>query len=699
MIIKEKTGSQSIRNVPLTGTLIIILLLLFQQPAWVQKYDSTMEGSLKVLQGSTDTLLHTWLIMELNKQFDRRRDEVRKALESEKLLRERQEKLRNDYQELLGPFPVKTPLNPIITGTIECEDYIIEKVAFESRPGFHVTANLYLPKNRKGPFPGVLVPCGHSFEGKALPAYQRVCILLAKNDLVALIVDPICQGERFQFLNEEGQPATYGGTLTHTLLDIAANLAGTDVVSYEAWDNIRAIDYLISRPEVNPEKIGMTGNSGGGTQTFFSMALDDRIVAAAPSCYPATKEIKFVTIGPSDGCQQIYNEGRLGIEETDYLTMRAPKPTRILAAEQDFFDIEGTQILYVEAKKVYTKLGFPDQVDLFSYNDKHGFSKPRREAAVHWMKKWLLNDDTPVIEPELAVHAEKDLLVTSTGQAVTFFEDEKTVVDLNRELVNSLKTQREDFWRENSKEECLARVKQLAGIEEFSNSPVVIHTGTIKREKYTIEKLILKNAEFPVPGLLFIPDDLVEKAPAHIYVNGRGKETNAGAEGEIAKMVNKNTIVLAIDVRGVGETTDYVDKKVLEGYWNTEYRNAKLSLYLGRPLPGQRAGDIQMALSYLLTRDIADSENISITGIGTAGTAVLHAAATDERFKSVFLYQSLDSWMDIIDEPYNHDLYTHLVPEALKYYDLPDLVRSIQPRKVLVIDPVDAAGNIKSRSN
>jgi cephalosporin-C deacetylase-like acetyl esterase len=688
-----------------TYFIIILFLILYQQVLsqtfYYENYSPLMNGyslqddTLNVLQGKTDTILHVYLLKEVQKQFDIRRQQVKQALKSVENLKKRQQQLKTDYIKLLGEFPSKTPLNPLITGTIQCEDYIIERLVFESRPGLHVTANLYVPKNKKGPFPGVLVACGHSYEGKASPAYQSVCILLAKNDMVALIVDPICQGERFQFLNEDGKPASGGGTFSHTLLDIAANLVGTDVVFYEAWDNIRAIDYLISRSEVDPEKIGMTGNSGGGTQTTFLMALDDRIVAAAPACYPATKEIKFNTIGPQDGCQQLHNEGKLGIEETDFFTIRAPKPTRILAAEQDFFDFNGTQTLYREAKEIYTKLGYPDQIDLVSCKKEHGFTKPLREAAVFWMKKWLLKKNTPVVEPELKLQKEKDLLVTTTGQVGSFFKNEKTIIDLNRELATKLKDQREVFWKLNSKEVILTKVKELAGIEEYSIDPEVVRTGVIHREGYIVEKLILNNAEFPVPGLLFIPDNLNKSVPANLYVDGRGKATNAGPEGEIEKMVKNNTIVFAIDIRGFGETADNPEFNLYAGGWNNEYRNGMISLYLGKPLPGQRVFDLQLALKYLLTRKEVDQEKISITGIGRAVPAVLHAAAIESTFCKVFLCASLDSWMDVVLNPMNRNHLTNLVPDALKFYDLPDLVRSIHPREISIIDPVDASGKKK----
>src|SRR5439155_13767912 len=158
-------------------------------------------------------------------------------------------------------------------------------------------------------------------------------------------------------------------------------LVGRHAAHYRTWDAIRALDYLASRPEVDPRRLGCTGNSGGGTLTAYLMALDDRVAAAAPSCYITSLERLFETIGPQDAEQNITGQVAFGMEHADYVTMRAPKPTLICTATQDFFDIQGSWTTFREAKLLYGLVGHGEHVDPFEYNDKHGCSKPRRGAA------------------------------------------------------------------------------------------------------------------------------------------------------------------------------------------------------------------------------------------------------------------------------------------------------------------------------
>ncbi|MBI3856622.1 MAG: metalloendopeptidase, partial [Planctomycetes bacterium] len=169
-------------------------------------------------------MLYSWLQGECGKQFDARRKAVA-ALKTPEDVTKRQELLRAKFIEALGGFPEKTPLNAKVVGTVKGDGFRVEKVIYESRPGHHVTAVLYLPEG-KGPFPGVLVPCGHSDKGKAEEAYQRISLLLVKNGLAVLCYDPIGQGERMQLLNAEGKPAIKGNTTEHTMAGIGALLVG-----------------------------------------------------------------------------------------------------------------------------------------------------------------------------------------------------------------------------------------------------------------------------------------------------------------------------------------------------------------------------------------------------------------------------------------------------------------------------------------
>src|SRR5262249_23604046 len=272
-------------------------------------------------------MLHTYLLAECQKHFNARRQTIA-ALKTPDDIRRRQTELRERFIEALGGFPSKTPLNARTVGTLKGDGFRVERVVYESRSNHHVTALFYIPEG-KAPFPGVLMPCGHSANGKAVEAYQRACILMAKNGLAVLCYDPIGQGERIQLLDRLGKPAIAGSTSEHTMAGVGALLVGSSTATYRIWDGIRSLDYLASRPEVDPKRLGCTGNSGGGTLTAYLMALDDRIVAAAPSCYITSLERLFATIGPQDAEQNITGQVAFSMEHADYLTMRAPRPTLV----------------------------------------------------------------------------------------------------------------------------------------------------------------------------------------------------------------------------------------------------------------------------------------------------------------------------------------------------------------------------------
>ncbi len=630
-------------------------------------------------------LLRAYLLTECDKLLDARREEVR-TLETPEAVRERIERVRDDWMEAVGPFPERTPLNGKTVGVIEADGYRIERVLYESRPGHHVTGNLYLPEG-DGPFPGVLVPCGHSRNGKAAGAYQSSCILMALNGFAVLIYDPFGQGERYQLLDEEGKPML-GATTEHTLADIGARLTGVCAANYRIWDGIRSLDYLIERPEVDPERIGCTGNSGGGTLTAYLMATDDRILAAAPSCYITSLSRLFNTIGPQDGEQNITAQVALGIDHVDYVTMRAPKPTLILTGTYDFFDIDGSWDTFREAKRVYGILGFGERVDLFEYPDKHGFSQPRREAALRWMRRWLQGIDDAPTEPELTLQTDEALQVTESGQVVTDFGG-RTVWDLSLDRAKELAADREAFWADHSKQECLAEVRRLAGIRPISEKPEAKSLGSIEREGYVIEKLrIEREGEPPVPGLLFLPATREDKLPAVLYVDGRGKQQASAPGGPIEALVGEGRAVLAIDVRGTGETAPARPRMI----GKNEFQLSYLGIHLGRPLLGQRTEDVLAALEVLLGRDEIDAEQVRLVGIERGGPVALHAAALDSRFSEVVIEEAIESWMDVVATPLAEHQLEQIVANALTRYDLTDLVRAIAPRPVELRRPVDPTG-------
>ena len=172
-----------------------------------------------------------------------------------------QQRMHDFFVEQIGGFPERTPLNARIVDTQQRDGYRVEKVILESMPGLFVTALLYLPE-AEPPYPGVLVPCGHSTEGKGRDLYQRAPILMAKNGMAALCYDPIEQGERRQLFNDDGTPYT-SGVLGHQLMGVGCILLGRNAAMFRIWDGMRCIDYLESRDDIAPGRIGCTGISGG----------------------------------------------------------------------------------------------------------------------------------------------------------------------------------------------------------------------------------------------------------------------------------------------------------------------------------------------------------------------------------------------------------------------------------------------------
>jgi cephalosporin-C deacetylase-like acetyl esterase len=632
-------------------------------------------------------MLYTYLQAQAQKHFDARRKAVA-ALKTPEDLKRRQEGLKTSFLAALGDFPEKTPLQARVVSKEAADGYRIERVIYESRPHHHVTAVLYLPEG-PAPYPGVLVPCGHSTNGKASGAYQKVCILLAKNGLAALCYDPIGQGERSQLLNDQGKPAIAGSTSEHTMVGVGALLVGRSTASYRIWDGIRSLDYLASRPDIDPKRLGCTGNSGGGTLTAYLMALDERIVAAAPSCYITSLERLFATIGPQDAEQNITGQVAFGMEHADYVTMRAPRPTLLLVATKDFFDVQGSWTTFREAKQLYSMLHHGERVDLFENNETHGFNLSQREAAVRWMRRWLLGKDDAPVEGNLTVRKDPEMLCTRTGQVLEDFKG-KSVFDLNVEKEQQLAAQRLKLQVSRGKDDLLQEVRRRIGWQSPQAARGIILPEALRREGYLVRKERFETeAGIVVPALSFWPQKPVNnlrRQPLIIYVHGNGKAVDAAAGGPIEKLVKAGYIVYAPDLRGLGETAPGTVAPNRPNYFGADFKDIFLAFHLNHPLLGLRVYDLLCIVEELAKGDKFD---IHLTGIGTAGPIALHAAALSSHIKQVTIERSVISWSAVVRTPVSHNQLTNVVPGALQSYDLPDLAAAIAPRPLTIRSAVD----------
>ena len=641
---------------------------------------------LRVLPENADTrkMLYNYLLKECQKHFDARRKAVA-GLKTADQIHKRQADLKAKFLAALGGFPEKTPLNARVVGKLPGDGFHVEKVIYESRPEHHVTANLYLPKCNV-PVPGVLLPCGHSANGKASEAYQRAAILMAKNGLAVLCYDPIGQGERIQLLDKEGKPAIAGSTSEHNMAGIGALLVGQSTATYRIWDGIRSLDYLASRPEIDPKRLGCTGNSGGGTLTAYLMALDDRIVAAAPSCYITSLEKLFATIGPQDAEQNITGQVAFGMEHADYLTMRAPKPTLMCVATKDFFNINGAWSTFREAKLLFGKLGHGERVSIFEYDDKHGFSKPRREAAMRWMRRWLLNKDDDPVEGDFPIFTDAQLQCTRSGQVLEDFKG-KSVFHFNALKARELAKERVGMTRKEAR----TTIEKLIGLSFEAGNKIKISDrvsetefGTVERQNYKILKRSLEIGGDIVTALEFYPKKS-KTAPVVLYLHGKGFAIDARPGGPIEKLVLQGQRVLAVELRGMGERAPSILGKGKTNYFGVDSKEAFMGLHLNRPLLGQRSEDL---LRFLILW-LGEKDEIHLIAAESAGPLGLHAALLDPRIKKLTLLRSLVSWSSVVENPISYNQLTNVVPGVLKHYDLPDLAALLAPMPLSIVEPVD----------
>jgi lysophospholipase L1-like esterase/cephalosporin-C deacetylase-like acetyl esterase len=561
----------------------------------------------------------------------------------------------------LGGFPKRTPLNAKVTGRLTVDDYRIEKLYFESQPGLHVTATLYLPQG-KGPFPVVLHPTGHSASAKNRELYQQASIVIVKGGCAVLCYDPIGQGERKQLFDKDGKP--YASTVQHTLINQASHLLGSNVAQTMIWDGMRAIDYLQSRPDIMADRIGCTGISGGGTNTSYLMALDDRITAAAPGCYLTGFRSLLKTIGPQDAEQNIHGQLAFGMDHADYVLMRLPKPTLIMAATQDYFDINGAWHLFRQGKRFATRQGFPERVDLVEPNTKHGFPTEMRVAAANWMRRWLLDLDTPIVEGELKPLPEEKLNATPNGRVLDL-KGARTIFELNADWNKTFAARRAENAKSEHRDRLRAKVRELIVARKLADLPAP-----------TMQKVSNGHIIKPESGIQ-LPAKLVGDSNSEsftIFLHGSGKHA-AIDSSEVKRLARQSkTQVLAVDLRGLGETKKTGRIRSFDEMFGTDWKDTAAASLLGKTYVGMRAEDIwQIVRAW---RKETGKQNLKphLIATGEAAIPALHAAALEpDLFGDVRISGSIDSWTGVVESPIVRNQQSNLVFGSLREYDLPML--------------------------
>ena len=622
-------------------------------------------GAFRQASGQTNFGPMLWdYIREYLRLIDERRAARLAKLESEADFLELRETVRSELARMWGPFPEPTPLNAKQVGTVDGEDYVAERIVFESRPSFHVTANLYRPRGPVQGLPAVIFPCGHADGGKTAEPYRRFAELMARNGFAVLTWDPLGQGERLQFPNPESGESTFRqGTAEHRVLGDRCYLAGENLMQYRVWDATRALDYLEVRPEIDSARIGIAGQSGGGMTALQFACFDDRIQAAFVSCAVASFRAKTEALLIADPEQVLYGTLRAGIDHPELLAAFAPKPLAIGAALRDYVPIDGARRTHEELQAVYESLGKPENLQLFETDSEHGLNRELREAAARFFRRVLASGDEFVAERDAPLAPASELLCTSSGQ-VSDSLGSKNVAAFYAEKANAIEP----------------RFEMPANESEFN-----VYQSDIANRIREVTRVGAFKSEYGIEVPTRFLDAGVYAKGAVFLVAEQGKDHPLVRRYCIDAVVAADHSLYGVDVRGWGATAPSVPSLQVEFRWDDflAYR----SLELGRPLFGQRLKDL-LATAPTMTK----RREWIVVGIGIGGLVAAHAAALDPRIAGVASIQAPLSYRAMLDDPRSAHPLSCFLPGVLGAYEVRDVYAAVAPRPLLIVNPEDSKG-------
>lgn len=589
----------------------------------------------------------------------------------------RQAYIRRTAFDALGGIPQSNdPLSVEHCGSVSGDGYRIDKIIYETTPQQYVTANLYLPDHLTAPTGAVVFVCGHGAEAKAYPRYQAVCARLARNGLIALGIDPFGQGERFGYLNEDGTERIANGVIEHIYAGVQCWWMGNSPGRYFVQDAQRAIDYLISRPDVDPARIGITGNSGGGTQATLMMMLDPRLAAAAPGTFVMSRR-EYLYSGQPQDAEQIILGGTLnGIDHEDFLIAMAPRPVRVLATDFDFFPIEGTLDAVARARRAYAIAGAAEHLDLTRVRSTHQYHPELAKSAVEFFV-WHLRpgDDNSVDHGDPLVLPASELQCTESGQLLTERPKTQAIFDLNLAEYNATPPQGDA--QEWLTERVLAHRTLPA---EFFPRWLPATQATISGIPVTIRQVFWKSeVDIFNAGVLVTPDSYSSLTLA-LFENGSADIDDH--QDLLADRLASGHGVFVLDVRGTGSLEpNPINNYGVKATLGTLYRFTCDLLWLGDSLAASQAFDVLRCLEFLRadTEIALNDRPIDLYGHGTGAFLTVIAAALDGSSPHVEIDGPLLDPADVVSHKYYGDgtQWRQLIPGMAAAVDFSALRRAV----------------------
>jgi pimeloyl-ACP methyl ester carboxylesterase len=574
------------------------------------------------------------------------------------LLRLRAE-LRKSVLDMIGGLPAeKTDLHAIITGRVSGNGFHIEKLMYQSLPGFYVTALVYVPENGDKVHPAILVPAGHSANGKI--HYQDLCQRLVERGYLVISWDPIGQGERSQFWDAKAKKSRYNLICAeHAVVGNLAYLTGTSLARWEIWDGIRAVDYILARPDVDPQRINITGTSGGGFQTALLGALDERIKVIIPSCYITALPMRIanrIFVDPdSDPEQDLYGFISKGVDHAGLLLMMYPRPVMVATAALDFFPVQGAHKSYSEVRNFYERFGHADRIQFAESYNQHQYSLKNQEAALNFLDRFNKMPLRHGISP-VTVFNEADLRVTKSGQVSVDYPDAQPLLHFVAEYAAEAPRHNQESLAQ------LYRSEQDPKISSWTISPYTgsspprelrweaVGTSTIRTTH--IDRYVLHHSTYLEMPLLHFYNDGDHSKGVLLWFSLNGKATD-GDWPQIAKLLTDGYEVFSFDFRGLGESRmnyrakSSDDPDLVQGNFDQAYTSPLSSvlagyvynsLLTGRPYFLQMMDDIKIAELFIRSRDAKPYLPQSPLTIAAAGYA----------YNLAVRFQEIDSGVKIL---------------------------------------------------
>lgn len=610
--------------------------------------------------------------LALLEQSDKRRNEIN-SLEA---LGSYTQTMRQTFLDSFGGIPERDcPLNAKTTKTIDMGSYVIEDVIYNPRKNVYATASLYLPKGISTPAPAVLLLSGHRSAARMADTYQEVCQILVKSGLIVFAIDTIGQGERKNFYDREsGEYLLTAPVWDHDYSGIPSMCTGKFLEAYFLNEQFAAVDYLLTRKEVDPKRIGVTGNSGGGLQTVCMMACDERIAAAAPATFTTTRREMLYT-GQSQDQEQIWPScANYGFDHFEPFMIFAPKPAMILAVSSDFFPIEGTLEVYNKAKEIYALYGKENNIEMVTDKSCHHYTHMLADAAAEFFCR-VFGIEKQVRDDNLCVLPVEQMNATKSGNVLGDFEDAKCILHETAERAEALRKNRK-------KDEARAWLTEKVYKDRLPFKPNLRISDRFTSE-YT-DEYTGKAAMWWVQERLAAYGILISKGrneqpltcPTVIALWDNGTKAIEEHKDWILSVCDSGKQVLVLDLPGVGSIEQarlWFDFAYREQY-GTSYKMCADLLYMGDSMAAMHTYHLIRTVEMLKTElGISDvtlycAEQEGVYGVMAGYLCDIKREYADSLMRSVEEKLIKNTFID-------HDnTMCYLIPGMLEYFDYNELM-------------------------